>query len=73
MADQLDRSAPAAGIPDYGLDEHHPRWSAAWWRAWKTEHMLRYPDLDQVSIDNINASIHGAERREAAREESDGH
>lgn len=58
------------GIPDYGLDTTYDRWSAAWWRAWKTEHLKRYPDIDQVSIDNINASIHGAERREAERQDA---
>lgn len=38
--------------------------SAAWYARWRDLHLAKYPDVDQVTRDNLNQFVRDAEKRE---------
>jgi hypothetical protein len=53
------------------INKRHPEleelevFSAEWYRQWRTAHLAMYPNVDQVTRDNLDDMVAAAEAREA--------
>lgn len=48
----------------YDLYLTYEPFSAAWYRAYREEHLRRYPHVDQITRDNLDQFVRRAEERE---------